>query len=317
MQRLKTFLEERQIAIYLATVGIAVLTAFLIPGTTLLEGAINPALSVMLFVTFLQVPLTEISQALRNFRFFAALIVVNFVFIPFLLALGSPFLPSQEMVRLGVFFVLLTPCIDYVVTFSHLGGSNARILLVATPGLLILQMLLLPVYLAFFLGEETGSLVHLGPFLHAFLWLIVVPFSLAAFLQLLSSRTRWSQWLVERLQLLPVPATVLVLFVVIGAVGPKLGPAIETILRVLPVYIVFALCAPVLGALTGKLFRLDPMSIRAVAFSASTRNSLVVLPLALAVPGALPVLPAVIVTQTLVELVSTLVYIQVIPRLIK
>ncbi len=52
-----------------------------------------------------------------------------------------------------------------------------------------------------------------------------------------------------------------------------------------------------------------------VAFSAATRNSLVVLPLALAVPGAVPVLPAVIVAQTLIEFVSMLIYIRLIPRL--
>ncbi|MNF17505.1 hypothetical protein D3C80_2210460 [compost metagenome] len=55
--------------------------------------------------------------------------------------------------------------------------------------------------------------------------------------------------------------------------------------------------------------------MRAVAFSGSTRNSLVVLPLALAVPGAIPVLPAVIVAQTLVELVSELVYVKLLPKL--
>ena len=56
---------------------------------------------------------------------------------------------------------------------------------------------------------------------------------------------------------------------------------------------------------------------RAVAFSAATRNSLVILPLALTVPGALPVVPAVIVAQTLVELVAMLVYIPLVPRLSK
>ncbi|MNR45157.1 hypothetical protein D3C85_1639770 [compost metagenome] len=52
-----------------------------------------------------------------------------------------------------------------------------------------------------------------------------------------------------------------------------------------------------------------------MAFSAATRNSLVVLPLALAVPGAVPILPAIIVAQTMVELVSELIYIRVIPKL--
>jgi uncharacterized membrane protein YjjB (DUF3815 family) len=38
-------------------------------------------------------------------------------------------------------------------------------------------------------------------------------------------------------------------------------------------------------------------------------------PLALAVAGAIPLVPAVIVAQTLIELVASLVYIRVMPRL--
>src|SRR5690606_17376063 len=33
----------------------------------------------------------------------------------------TQFLPPEPLVRLGVLLVLLTPCIDYVVTFAHLG----------------------------------------------------------------------------------------------------------------------------------------------------------------------------------------------------
>ena len=36
--------------------------------------------------------------------------------------------------------------------------------------------------------------------------------------------------------------------------------------------------------------------------------------MALAVPGAVPVLPAIIVTQTLIELLAQLAYIRIIPR---
>lgn len=41
----------------------------------------------------------------------------------------------------------LAPCIDYVVSFAHQGKADARSLLAATPALLLLQMVLLPVYL--------------------------------------------------------------------------------------------------------------------------------------------------------------------------
>ena len=94
------------------------------------------------------------------------------------------------------------------------------------------------------------------------------------------------------------------------AVVPQLGSAIDAALSVVPVYIAFALAAPLIGWGVGRLFRLDATAGRAVAFSAGTRNSLVVLPLALIVPGAIPLLPAIIVTQTLVELAAELVYVR-------
>lgn len=74
--------------------------------------------------------------------------------IPLLVTALVQFAPADPMVRLGLLLALLTPCIDYVVTFSHLGrAANPRLLLAATPALLILQMLLLPGYLGMFLGE--------------------------------------------------------------------------------------------------------------------------------------------------------------------
>lgn len=86
-------------------------------------------------------------------------------------------------------------------------------------------------------------------------------------------------------------------------------------LQAVPIYVAFAVLAPLAGWMVARMFRLEPAAGRAVAFSAATRNSLVVLPLALAVPGAIPVLPAIIITQTLVELLSELFYIRLMPQL--
>lgn len=82
-----------------------------------------------------------------------------------------------------------------------------------------------------------------------------------------------------------------------------------------PVYIAFAVLAPLIGWVVARVARLTPKAGRAVAFCAGTRNSLVVLPLALVVPGAIPLVPAIIVTQTLIELLAELVYIRIMPRL--
>lgn len=315
MQQIRDALEGRQIAIYLSTVALAAGVALLVPGTTVLEAAVNPALALMLYVTFLQVPLAELRRAFGQFRFLAALLVANFAVVPLLVAVLALFLPADPMVRLGVLLVLLAPCIDYVVTFSHLGRADARLLLAATPVLLMAQMLLLPGYLGVFLGADAARLVQAGPFVQAFLWLILVPLLLAAATQIWAARRPTGARAAAVLGLLPVPATALVLFVVIAAVVPQLGPAIGPAMRVVPVYLAFAVAAPLLGWLVARAFGMPAAAGRAVAFSAGTRNSLVVLPLALAVPGAIPVLPAVIVTQTLVELLSELVYVRAIARL--
>jgi ACR3 family arsenite transporter len=312
VERLREALEHRQVWIYFAAVLGAAVAAVLVPGREALEAGINPALALMLFVTFLQVPLGELGQAFTRLRFLAALIVANFVAIPMLVAGLVQFLPDQPMLRLGVLLVLLAPCIDYVVTFAHLGRADARLLLAATPALLILQMVMLPVFLRLLLGDAAAGLVRAGPFLGAFLWLIVVPLLLAALLQCWGRRGGLAGRIVPALGLLPVPATALVLLLVVAAVVPRMG---AEVLRVVPVYVAFAILAPVIGWGISRLFRLEAPARRAVAFSAATRNSLVVLPLAFTVPGAMPLLPAIIVTQTLVELISELIYIRLLPKL--
>ena len=123
---LRESLENHQVRIYFGAVILGVIAALTFPGTSALEVGINPALAFMLFVTFLQVPLAELRVAFSCFRFLGVLLLTNFVIIPVLVGVLVQFLPTDPMVRLGVLLVLLAPCIDYVVTFSHLGRADAQ-----------------------------------------------------------------------------------------------------------------------------------------------------------------------------------------------
>ncbi|WP_313603135.1 arsenic resistance protein [Comamonas jiangduensis] len=312
---LRDVLERWQAPIYLVTVVLAAVMAWQFDGIQALEVAINPALALMLYVTFLQVPWTALRAVWVQGRFLLALLVTNFVAIPLLVGVLSLMLPSDELLRFGVLLVLLAPCIDYVVTFAHMGKADARLLLACTPVLLVVQTLLLPFYIEVMLGSQAADWVRLGAFVDAFIWLIVAPLALAVATQRWAQRSSTGQRWSAVLALLPVPATAMVLFVVMAAVVPQLGAAPDAVRQVLPVYVAFAVLAPAVAWCVAQLFKLPAPAARAVAFSGSTRNSLVVLPLALAVPGAMPVLPAVIVAQTLVELLSELVYIQLMPKL--
>ena len=315
IDRVRALLENHQIAVYFSAIALGALAAFAFPQATALEPTINPALAVMLFVTFLQVPLAELGSAFRSGRFLSALLVTNFVVMPVITAMLVWCLPDDPMLRLAVLLVLLTPCIDYVVTFTHLGQGDAKRLLAATPLLLILQMCLLPIYLGLLLGDKASGIAQPGPFIHAFVWLIAVPLLLAGLVQVLSAKAPPVARLATLLGVLPVPATALVLFVVIASVTPRIGEASAAALTAVPVYLVYAAVAPLIGWLVSWSLRVDAAGARAVAFSAATRNSLVVLPLAFAVPGGVPLIPAVIVTQTIVELLCELVYVRWLPRL--
>ncbi len=307
---LRETLETRQIPLYFGTVVLAGLIAIWQPATQGLAGAIDPLLAFMLFVTFLQVPMHELRRAASNLRFVGALALANFLLIPLLVLAMLPWLPGDPLLRIGVLLVLLTPCIDYVVTFAHLGRADARALLASTPLLLAAQMLLLPFYLRLLLDADAARLVQWGPFLHAFVWLIAVPLGLAALCQAWGRRRAAGARALDLLGVMPVPATAAVLAVVVASVTPQLAVAMDAVRQVAPLYLGFALLAPLLGWGVARLCRLPLPQRLAVAFSSATRNSLVVLPLGLAIPGALPVLPAVIVTQTLIELVSQLLYVR-------
>lgn len=311
-------LEQSQIPIYFASVLLAAVVGLLAPSMAQGLGTlVTPAIAVLMYAMFLQIPFLDLRQGLGNKRFMAALLLANFILIPLLVWALTRGLADHPAILIGALLVLLTPCIDYVVVFTHIGKGDSRLMLAATPVLLLLQLLLLPVYLGVMLGAQSQVVVAVGPFVEAFLLLIVAPMILAVLTTSLSRRSGLVSAWNDAWAWLPVPAMALVLMVVIGSQITAVVRDIGLLAPVIPVYIGFLLLAPLMGALASRLFKLPATTARAVTFSASTRNSLVVLPLALALPEYIRGLAAAaVITQTLVELVGELLYIRLMPLLI-
>ncbi|OLF10164.1 arsenic resistance protein [Actinophytocola xinjiangensis] len=289
-------METHQIAIYLGALATGALTGWAIPSATSLAPAITPALALLLYVTFLQIPLTRLVP--RPDRFLAAVLIGNFVLAPLAVAAIFPFLPENLAIRTGVLLVLLTPCIDYVIVFSGLAGGASEKLLATTPVLLLAQLILLPAYLFLFLGPDLADLVDPRPFLEAFLFLIVVPLTLAALTQ------RGKRQAAKAM----VPLMAVTLFTVTASQMSALDVGV---VQVVPFYAFFLAAMAVAGTALARVFRLDGPESTAVIFSGATRNSLVVLPLALALPSQLAVASVVVVAQTLVELVGMVIFVRV------
>lgn len=311
----KDQLETRQTPVYFATV-LAAIAFGLVADTTsaVLEALITPAIAVLMYAMFLQIPFLHLRASLANRRFMTALLLANFVLVPVLAWALTRGLTGHPALLIGALLVLLAPCIDYVVVFTHMGKGDARLMLAATPVLLLLQLVLLPLYLTLMIEDDYAISLTVGPFVQAFLLMIAVPLALAVLTSAHVAKTeRISRWN-DAWAWMPVPAMALVLFVVIASQIGMVLHRLDQLLPVVPVYLGFALLAPVIGWATARLMGLPVQQKGAVMFSASTRNSLVVLPLALALPEQIRTLAAAaVITQTLVELICELVYVRAIP----
>lgn len=310
-------MERFQVPLYLAAISTGVLIGLGAPSAgPALEHVINPALGLLLYVTFLQVPASSFLAAVRDGRFMTTIVAVNFIVVPLLVAAVFWLLPADQAVRIGVLLVLLCPCVDYVIVFSGLAGGDSRRLLASTPVLLLLQMLMLPMFLWLFMGSDLASVVDVGPFVEAFVVLIVIPLTLAWATQWWAANQRSGGRFTTGVSTLMVPLMMLVLGVVVASQVPTIDDNWTSVLAVVPVYLAFLTAMALVGAAIGKLAGLDTEGRRAIVFSGGTRNSLVVLPLALALPAGLELAAAVVVTQTLVEVVGMVVYVRVVPRLV-
>ncbi|ELZ11105.1 Bile acid:sodium symporter [Halovivax asiaticus JCM 14624] len=310
----RDWLRTHQVAVYTVSVALAVGFGVGLPAAApLFERVLTPVLAILLYVTFLEIPFTRFRRAFTNVRFMATALGMNFLVVPIVVFALTRVLPQESVVLVGVCLVLLTPCVDYVIAFTDLAGGDAEQVTAATPALLLVQFLALPGYLWLFVGPEFAAIIRAGPFVEAFFFLIVLPLTLAWATDLWATRSdagdRWQ----DTMGWLPVPMMGATLLVVIASQLPRVEASIGQIAVVVPVYVAFLVVMPLLGRLAASAVGLDVGAARALVFTAVTRNSLVVLPLALALPAGYELVPAIVVTQTLVELVGMVVLTRVVP----
>lgn len=311
------WMERYQVPLYLTALVVGAGTGLLVPAVSHpSEIAINPVLGLLLYATFLGVPFAKVGPAFRDGRFLVTVLAVNFVLVPVVVWVLSRIVAHDQVLLVGVLFVLLTPCVDYVIVFTSIAGGAKDRLLAAAPLLMLAQMLLLPLYLWAFVGGEFVASVDLAPFVEAFLLLIVLPLAAAALTQLAAARARWGAVVQEAVLGAMVPSMMLTLAVVVASQIAGVGASLGSLLIAIPVYVLFAAVMVPVGVIAGRIGHLDVPGRRAIVFSGVTRNSLVVLPLVLALPAAFDLAPLVVVTQTLVELIVMVVFVRLIPRMI-
>ena len=342
-------LERLQVLVYLGALAAGLALGALLPAAGDALGAVVvPALAALLFVTFLLVPFTRIPDAVRDARFLLTALLANFVLVPLLVAGLVLLVPERvagvdgALIVLGVVFVLVVPCTDWFLTFTQLAGGDTVRAVAFTPVSLVVQLMLLPVYVWVIAG--TNAVVRFEPSaLATTAGVLLGPLALAAVLQVLRSRQDARRATATATASagatagadrapqhphpldgvftvaarLPVPLLALVLLAIAASELAAVVDAAPLLPLLVGVFTLYLLAAVALGVVAARVSRLPAAPARTLVMSLATRNSFVVLPIALALPEGAAVVAIVVVTQTLVELTGVALLVRVLPRIVR
>ncbi|MFN4013508.1 MAG: arsenic resistance protein [Aquificaceae bacterium] len=314
MPWLRLLLEKYQAFIYLVFIILGVALGSKHPTYIKpLENMLSFVIAFLLYATFCQVPLAHLPKAFLNYRLLLASLVGNFILVP--LFVGLILLPIDSMaVKVGIAMVLLVPCTDWFITFSYLGKAQTKHAIALLPILLFLQLILLPFYLLIFFPHLVEVELDRVKFIKVFFGLIAFPLFLAYITQRLVDFSPVAVKLLNLTGWLPVPLISLIVFIIFGSYVETLFHLEGYLLSltfVFSLYLVFALFLSKLLARAAKLTKEDG---RVLAFNLGTRNSFLVLPIALALPEGFQETVFVIVYQTLIELLGMLFFVHIVPR---
>jgi ACR3 family arsenite efflux pump ArsB len=308
-------LERHQVWVYLVAIALGLALGTAAPGLApAFETALWPVLGLLLYTTFTQVPLTHLGEAMRDARFVTTVLGGNFLAVPLLVAALLPLVPVDPAVRLGVVLVLVVPCTDWFITFTHLARGDTARAIAVTPLLLLAQLLLLPAYAWLLVGGGVTAEVPLDHVATAFGALIILPLVGAWLTERRAERDGGA--LIARLAWAPVPLLAVVVFLIAASQVGAVAEALPLLAKVTVAFVLFLAMTLALGVGLARAADLTGRAGRTLTFSLGTRNSFVVLPLALALPPAWHTSAIVIVVQSLVELFGMLVFLRLVPRLL-
>lgn len=316
-------LERHQVWLYLFAALLGVILGYSsTPATT--DGATPTvgellqwvALALLLYATFLQIPLREIPQAFRDRRFLSTALVGNFLIMPLVVGALLLIAPQDPAVHLGLVLVLVVPCTDWFITFTQLGGGDGLRATVLTPVNLLLQFLLLPLWIWLFVGDSATAALNYATIWPALL-VLIVPLVLAAAGQLLLGHTRPHARLTAQLAWWPVPLLALVIGLAAHSSAAVVIAHADLLLWLAGIFLAYASSALLVARMIANPRRLPAPQARTVAFTLLTRNSFVVLPIALALPVGWELAAVVVVLQSLVELMVMMLCIRLVPALFR
>ena len=295
----------------------AALTGLLLGCTTDLgsfsASLIEPFLMVLLFCVFLSADGQKLKDAFLNLRFTLTASAVNFVWTPlFTYGLCLLFLSGSQDLQMGLMMLMVTPCTDWYLIFTGMAKGNTELGASVLPLNLLLQILLLPLYLLVFFGNNirTGlgdcSGGYAKPMVLSIVFVLLVPFVLSLLLKLASRKSYDIAKVTDRLK--ASGDTIQLCFLCLAVIAMFASESRNVLqnpdifLRLLLPLAVFFTANFLLVRRIGSSMKMAQEDITALNFTTLARNSPLSLAIAVAAFPDRPLISLALVIGPLVEL---------------
>jgi ACR3 family arsenite efflux pump ArsB len=266
---------------------------------------IVPFLMVMLYGIFLQVPLSQLGNSFKNWRFASVSGSINFIFNPLLaFVLGFLFLRDVPALWIGFIMLMVTPCTDWYLLFTGIARGNVPLSASILPMNLILQLLLLPVYLLIFAG--TIATIDSALLLESVLLVLFVPFLMSIIAKMTIPGLKGEYWLEEKifpkLDHLQFSFLNLAIISMFASQGESLVQNPLILLKLIPPVLLFFVIVFIAGQVVGRYLRFSYKDTASLNLTTLARNSPIVLAIALTAFPEEPLIALALVIGPLIEL---------------
>ncbi|AFZ37161.1 Bile acid:sodium symporter [Stanieria cyanosphaera PCC 7437] len=259
---------------------------------------IVPLLALMLYATFLPIPLKGLGRGLRNFKVTSTSLIINFFWTPiFTWINGYLFLSDSPDLRVGLIMLMVTPCTDWYLVFTGVARGDVALATALLPLNLVLQVILLPVYLLIFAGTLVE--INLMELFESLFWVLFLPLLVATISR--QFILRW-QGVVAKMAIFQVICLNLAIATIFASQGKVVIQHPEFIFQLFIPVVLFFVVNFVLGQVIGRYLKFSYPEVACLSCTTLARNS----PLSIAIAASAfphrPLIALVLVIGPLIEL---------------
>ncbi|PPA71795.1 arsenic resistance protein [Jeotgalibacillus proteolyticus] len=266
------------------------------------EAFILPLLMLMLYLTFMQIPIHEIGKAFKNIKFTSISVIINFIWTPVLAwLLALLFLRDSPALFIGFIMLMVTPCTDWYLIFTKIARGNVALSMSILPLNLLLQIVLLPLYLLVFAG--TAGVIELEFLIKSILLVLIVPLILALFTNwVFKKHPKKKESVLASLSALPLVFLSLAILAMFASQGNLLLANLDLLWKLLLPILLFFLINYVVSQETGERLNFPKPEKTSLGLTTIARNSPVALAIAITAFPNQPLIALTLIIGPLLEL---------------